>query len=186
MGHDLIVGGTGMLKQVSVWLASQGRKVTIIGRNQEKFKKIQNSAANPENLYFLNVDYYDINPFTDHLIKTIKKHGPFDRAVVWMRSSAKESLQKLVDILSSTTEHQWSLFHVLGSSASRPLSNRQPECPVNVDYHQVILGFEIQNNGESRWLTHDEISNGVIHAMKNKDRTSIIGQVEPWSMRPEY
>ncbi|MBM7645181.1 hypothetical protein JOD45_001392 [Scopulibacillus daqui] len=185
MGHDLIVGGTGMLKQASVWIASQSEKVVIVGRDKRKFEDIQRLAVDDDNLLFLEVDYHDTNQLTDHLIKTIQQYGPFDRAVVWMHSTAQESLQKLVDILSSTTKNKWSLFHVLGSAASRRVSNRKPVCPVNVDYHEIILGFKILDNGESRWLTHDEISDGIIHAIKSRNRTSIIGRVEPWHMRPE-
>ncbi|WP_158582332.1 hypothetical protein [Rummeliibacillus sp. POC4] len=36
MSHALIIGGSGMLKEASVWLASQYDDVTVIGRRKKK------------------------------------------------------------------------------------------------------------------------------------------------------
>ena len=53
----------------------------------------------------------------------------------------------------------------------------------NIQYRQVILGFVIEG-GRSRWLTHAEISGGVLDAVRNDRLFSIVGTVEPWSLRP--
>ncbi|GIP63126.1 hypothetical protein J32TS6_16810 [Virgibacillus pantothenticus] len=36
-------------------------------------------------------------------------------------------------------------------------------------YYQIRLGFVIKG-GQSRWLTNEEISDGVIKAIKNKNK----------------
>ena len=50
-------------------------------------------------------------------------------------------------------------------------------------YRRVILGFVVEG-GKSRWLTHEEISGGVIEAVQKDAERYIVGTVEPWSMRP--
>jgi hypothetical protein len=35
MRHALVIGGSGMLAGASLWLARQGREVTVIGRNPQ-------------------------------------------------------------------------------------------------------------------------------------------------------
>jgi hypothetical protein len=49
--------------------------------------------------------------------------------------------------------------------------------------HYVQLGFIIEN-GHSRWLTHEEISAGVIQAICTKKPVTQVGLLEPWEMRP--
>ncbi|MEM5592401.1 hypothetical protein AAHH67_13015 [Niallia circulans] len=39
-------------------------------------------------------------------------------------------------------------------------------------------------NSVSRWLTHKEISAGVIDAIKNNWKRKVVGVVEPWEKRP--
>jgi hypothetical protein len=47
-----------------------------------------------------------------------------------------------------------------------------------------VLGFAIEPDGRSRWLTHDEISAGAAEALADARPLSIIGTVTPWSARP--
>ncbi|MDQ0861347.1 hypothetical protein [Bacillus sp. V2I10] len=39
--HVLVVGGTCMLADASVWLEQYAEKVSVIGRKQHKYKKLQ-------------------------------------------------------------------------------------------------------------------------------------------------
>ncbi|HSY87570.1 MAG TPA: hypothetical protein VLA85_13465 [Verrucomicrobiae bacterium] len=53
-----------------------------------------------------------------------------------------------------------------------------------LDYRIVVLGFVIEPDGRSRWLTHDEISAGTVKSLAGATPLSIIGAVTPWSARP--
>lgn len=184
MGHNLIIGGTGMLKNSSIWLGSQGNFLTVVGRDKLKLDAVKDTVGGLDDVSLISLDYHDVNRLTNALLEDIKQHGAINRAVVWMSANASDSLQAVVDCLSSTAKNRWALYHVLGSAASRPTADRQPRLGSNCDYYQVILGFK-QESGLSRWLTHREISDGVIDALKKgeKQRT-IIGLVEPWDERP--
>ncbi|TCP24529.1 hypothetical protein EV207_12428 [Scopulibacillus darangshiensis] len=183
MGHDVIVGGTGMLKDVSIWLASQGNHLTVIGRNHDRLLQLEREVPDSGNLNLLSLDYHNVDQLTNAVLQAIKVHGPVSRAVVWMHSTANDALQALVDCLSSTVQDTWSLYHVLGSAASRPNAVTRPELRGNCHYHEIILGFNMRS-GISRWLTHNEISTGVIHALEHEARETIVGIVEPWEKRP--
>jgi hypothetical protein len=47
----------------------------------------------------------------------------------------------------------------------------------------AVLGFVVEN-GQSRWLTDAEISDGVGRALESDDPVTIVGTVTPWSARP--
>tara|TARA_R110000744_G_C19180117_1_gene542637 strand:- start:75 stop:539 length:465 start_codon:yes stop_codon:yes gene_type:complete len=66
------------------------------------------------------------------------------------------------------------MLRVLGSSHN----------PINTETDRVVtLGFVIEESG-SRWLTHQEISEGVLDAFLSGRAASIVGTVEPRSMKP--
>lgn len=45
MKNWLVIGGTGMLKDVSIWLLQQENHVTVIGRQQKKMQSLINDQA---------------------------------------------------------------------------------------------------------------------------------------------
>lgn len=51
------------------------------------------------------------------------------------------------------------------------------------ELRQVVLGFKVETEG-ARWLTHEEISDGVLAAIRGDFVFSVIGQTEPWSLKP--
>ena len=46
-------------------------------------------------------------------------------------------------------------------------------------YRQIVLGFVLEGEG-ARWLTHDEISEGVLKAIDEDAGLSTIGVTRPW------
>ena len=56
MSHVLIIGGSGMLKGTSIWLASKYDYVTVIGRSKKKMESLINQCNNIKPLY---LDYHD-------------------------------------------------------------------------------------------------------------------------------
>lgn len=52
MKHALVVGGTGMLSKVSLWLVENDYHVSIIARNLERMKKLLNETR-LEDAYFI-------------------------------------------------------------------------------------------------------------------------------------
>ncbi|MFD1036969.1 short-chain dehydrogenase [Virgibacillus byunsanensis] len=178
----LVIGGTGMLRNVCHWLVENGYIVFIIGRSIQRHKSLKENSPNPENIHALPVDYHDLNQLQTELNKTFHTYGSPQLVVSWIHSSSPVALPLIINELSTkNTSIPWRLFHIQGSA--RFLKKENTPVQLNCLYRRVYLGFMIENN-ISRWLTHEEISNGIIQAIKNDNNETIIGTLEPWDMRP--
>lgn len=85
--------------------------------------------------------------------------------------------------IENASTNEWELYHVLGSSKNLDEIDKSIDISAKCLYHQVQLGFILYGN-RSRWLTHDEISNGVITCIQNKLKKFVVGTLEPWDKRP--
>ena len=112
----------------------------------------------------------------------IKKNGQLDLVVAWIHLIAENALELIVQEASKNNEI-WTLFHVLGSSTNLDEIKKSVNVPDSCQYRQVQLGF-ILENGYSRWLTNEEISDGVINSLVNGNVKNIVGTIEPWNERP--
>jgi len=180
MKHALVVGGSGMLAKTSLWLAETGYNVSVIGRNMNKLGVL---AGMNKNINPISVDYNNEGLFRTVLNDSIHSNGPYDLVVAWIHSDDKSIIQMINSENNKHSHKRWSLVHVLGSRANLEEITREIDFIENCDYYQVQLGF-INENNQSRWLTHDEISNGVINCIKSKTKQYLVGTLTPWSKRP--
>lgn len=175
--HGLVVGGTGMLADVSVWLGQHADMVSVIGRQENRHNKLNARMKNVNSLIF---DYKDGNELRNQMMKAIEQYGPITLVVSWIHSYASDALTIIDEEVSKAAPH-WRLFHIQGSSNSREL-NRIP-IGANCLYRSIILGYLIEG-GQARWLTHKEICEGVIESIKQDSEKAVVGIVEPWDKRP--
>ncbi|MGE7857508.1 short-chain dehydrogenase [Bacillus sp. NPDC094064] len=178
--HALVIGGTGMLKRVSVWFCEQGFHVSIIGRDKVKLENVKRESATPESITCLSLDYHNDDDVKLAIKSTMERNGPITLVVAWIHSSAKDALSLIcgeLDLWSKT----YSVFHILGSKASR--MTKQKIGGTRCNYHRIILGFILEDT-YGRWLTHEEIAEGVIKGIESKCTEWIVGRVEPWELRP--
>ncbi|GKU78410.1 SDR family NAD(P)-dependent oxidoreductase [Paenibacillus sp. L3-i20] len=181
MKHYLVVGGTGMLSEVVCKLVNEGNKVTVIARNQSRLDQLQNQCHYPELFNGLSLDYEDFEKL-QHAMRTKENNvGDIDCVVAWIHSNESEALSIIIDEMA--TKETFDVYHVLGSRSNLLEVKMGLDIPSNCKYHQVKLGFIVQNNS-ARWLTNKEISGGVLHALDNEEAVSIVGVLEPWEMRP--
>ncbi len=177
--HALVIGGTGMLAKVTVWLAENGYHVSIVGRNPKKMQTVLDQK--PSQLTPVLVDYTDTAGWNEQIRGIQQQHGPIQLIVAWVHSTAPQAIPSLLKLL--PTAQQVNFFHVNGSSSNLKDIKTNISVPDHVRYHQVQLGFKIEN-GSSRWLTNDEIADGVIHAIREEQDEMLIGSIEPWDLRP--
>lgn len=177
--HALVVGGTGMLREATLTLAQRCTAVSAVARRAASVADTW-PGINP-----LPLDYHDAAALAQALRRAVGHYGPIQLAVCWIHSSAPEALQTVAAELGRSGE-PCRLFHVRGSAAADPTRLPRPaldELPPTVSYRQVILGFQIEGN-RSRWLTHREISQGVLQAIEDDAEYRVVGVVRPWEMRP--
>lgn len=179
MKHALIIGGTGMLAKASVWLSKNGFHIFVIGRNPEKMQRLLDQ--NPAQLTPVLVDYTKPNELVEQIHRSQQQNGPIQLAVAWVHSTGPNVIPDLLEMLPETQPVDF--FHVNGSSANFHDIKAEIAVPKHVRYHQIQLGFKVEN-GVSRWLTNDEIADGVIKAILIGKPESIIGTIEPWDKRP--
>lgn len=176
-----MIGGTGMLEGVCQWLVEEGYHVYVVHRKPESFKSMQEKSKKPNQLHSLTVDYHDTQALKGKVREVIDQHGGCpDLIVSWIHNSAPLALSTILKEVETRIE-PWKLIHVQGSSSFFVKENTT--VPEACEYRRVYLGFVLED-GSSRWLTHDEISNGVIKVIKRNIPEAIIGTLKPWSMRP--
>lgn len=177
-----------MLRGVSLYLAERGDVVSVVARREQRLQSLVDAAAAfPGEIVPLRLDYGDSAALKRALTAATEKHGPISLAVCWVHTVASDPLGVVAKVMISASASP-RLFHVRGSATANPAAGgtRIPESLAafaTLRYRQVILGFVIEN-GRSRWLTHQEICDGVIGAVESDREYTIVGTVEPWSMRP--
>lgn len=169
--HILVVGGTGMLSGLCKALAGDGGRLSLLSRNASQAGGF-------------DCDYYDEAAFRAALNAAVARSGPIDLAVAWFHTLKIPAPRLLAE------QVRGRMFQVLGSAVADPthperldtarkVAEGLPDCAIR----QVVLGFRIEGE-RSRWLTNDEISQGVLAAVQADLTYSIIGQSEPWSAKP--
>lgn len=181
MKHVLIIGGTGMLREMSSWVIKQANKTMLIGRNKEKLEQTVPSGYEHK-VHYQFIDYRDTLKLQEGIQHALEVHGAFDYVIAWIHSSAPKALPVIFNELNHL-EEKWRLFHIKGSSTNVNAIKQKIEIPKNCLYRDVQLGFKIEEN-RSRWLTHHEISRGVIEAINLDREKTIVGVLEPWERRP--
>ena len=172
--HILVVGGTGMLSGLVEALAGDGGRLSLLSRQASK-------AAGQGGF---DCDYHDTEAFAAALRAAVERSGPINLAIAWFHTLKIAAPRLLAEQVSGR------LFQVLGSATADPghpdrlaraagVAADLPACRLR----QVVLGFKLIE-GDARWLTNAEISQGVLDAVSADRALTILGQVEPWSARP--
>lgn len=184
MEHVLVVGGTGMLKDVSIHLNKHGNHTSVIGRTDQNLASLRSSLIYQDNFTPLALDYRDDESLKTSLDEIQSKYGPIKKVISWISTTSPNALQIIIEEVGKwNRDTPWSLFHVLGSRSKLDEVKSNVAPPLNCDYRQIKLGFVIEGRS-SRWLTHKEISLGVIKGIKRNDLITIVGTLDPWEKRP--
>ncbi|WP_096435023.1 SDR family NAD(P)-dependent oxidoreductase [Alteribacter populi] len=96
MKHALVIGGTGMLKEVTRWLVTQGYYVSVVGRSENKMDNLINHYEEGEMLNPIFADYQNSSYFQNEIKVAIQEYGAFSLIVAWVHSQGSESLSQLL------------------------------------------------------------------------------------------
>ncbi|MEI4771443.1 hypothetical protein WAX74_17590 [Psychrobacillus sp. FJAT-51614] len=172
MKHICIIGGTGMLGDVTKWYADKNFIVSVVARNGEKLNQLKLSCSKPDNIKESLVDYRDSNTLEESLKKNIYKYGPFSEMVIWMHEDGLSSLETIYKLL----EEQSVIWQIIGSQRDTQQFRTQYQPSTEVVYNLIQLGFQTENNSR-RWLTNSEIANGVIQSIQSGRSYNLIGEL---------
>jgi len=165
-------------------LAEDGWRVSALSRRAAAFSVELNGTISG-----FDCDYHDPAAFRAALDAACREAGPMTLGVAWFHT-LKIAAPRLLAERIGTPEQPGRLFQVLGSGVADPsrpdrlemaaaVAANLPACRLR----QVVLGFQVEPGG-SRWLTHDEISGGVLNAIAEDLEFSVIGRTNPWAARP--
>lgn len=183
MTHILIVGGTGMLKDVSCYFLSCGFTISLIARN---IKGIEDIILNKKEEGYVNplvLDYHNYDELKKKISIAIESHGPIQTTINWIHSSAAEAHLIISDIL-NFQNIPFRYYDIIGSSNLKSISDfiairrKGFEKFSNLLYRSIILGHIKKDDNTFRWLNHLEISNGVIDAIKSDSDMNIVGRID--------
>lgn len=107
----------------------------------------------------------------------IKARGPFSLIISWTPNY--EALERICEL--NEQANTFRLIQVKGSR--RYFEDEEIRIPLNCQYEKVFLGF-VMEAGNSRWLMHEEIANGVIQQFLAPIEERIVGQIHPYNNRP--
>ncbi len=175
------------------WDRDVSKHISLVSRSRcscfcDWTKRISNGKCHSSIIRFIKitpiiVDYCNIPLLQTKLRATIEQNGPIDLVIAWIHSYAGRTLESIVSEVSPCRNRPWKLFHILGSSANLSGIQENLNLPNSALYYQIQLGFIIEN-GHSRWLTNEEISQGVIDAIRQNRLITIVGTLQPWEKRP--
>lgn len=167
-----------MLSGVVEWMSEEGWHVSVIGRTERKMRHLL-KCGNVTPLY---VDYNDTDDLEDKIEATVSANGEISIVVAWIHSTARGTLHTITNTVTGYYR-PIDLHHVIGSATRLEEIRDRISAPRNCYYYQIQLGF-IKEQKNSRWLTNDEIAEGVIESIRRKRKTHIVGALEPWEGRP--
>lgn len=171
MADLLCIGTTGMLAGCVRSLIADGHRIACLARTPSRPQSLADSIpdAATSRLSTHPCDYRDLT----HLAKVLDALG-FEpsAAICWVHAPAEPVLKLIRSRFPSID-----LLRVVGSSTSIPQIPGETPCRI------VRLGFIIEGGG-ARWLSHEEISEGVYQAFVSGATDSIVGTIEPWDRRP--
>ncbi|GEL77783.1 short-chain dehydrogenase [Tenuibacillus multivorans] len=151
-----------MLAGTSLWLAQNGYHVSIVGRTEKKMKSL---LLQTENITPLYLDYQDESEFRHGIQHSIKQNGPIQLVVAWIHRVTGNPVRVMMDELSHQI-NDWDLYHVLGSNSNIEEIRRGINTPKGCRYHQVQLGFVIENdvsrlNTRKMFMSLDNLNPGI-------------------------
>ncbi|MFJ8211226.1 hypothetical protein [Streptomyces sp. NPDC096033] len=183
-GPVLVVGGTGMLAGVVGGLVRDGLTTVVVARKPPDPAVFGSHGTGGGRLIPVSADYTEPVRFADALRGAAARTGRFRLAVLWVHAGGRpHAYAAVADTLADAT-----VVEVLGSGAAAPSAPvpRPPDALERTRHRPVVLGFTGPGR-DTRWLSHEEIGDGVsaaLRARRGDEPYTVVGRVRPWEDRP--
>lgn len=166
MSSILVVGGSGMLAGASNKLQSTYDHVGVVARHADKIEAIAGTKIVP-----LLCDYHDIQQLVDVVDSFCNNYGKPKYIVSWIHGTSPNATMAIASFAQSH------FFEVTGHPGNDnyeiALTHKRKITQLGLTHTHIVLGGK-----GHRWLTHEEISNGVLEAMDNPQPTVVIGRLQ--------
>lgn len=169
--HALVIGGTGMLRDATLELATTYDVVSVIARNSFRLNGLWEEGQslglriNP-----VQLDYRDLHHLDEALNDLTEKIGEFTLVLAWIKSSAPETIYHLANRLNAQ-QLKPAYYDLITDINYENIDTDEEEREElfeelpNIDYRQIILGVKTIEDVQ-KWFSNDEISAGVTEAIQ--------------------
>lgn len=180
MKRALVVGGTGMLSGVVAELVRDGWHVVVPSR---RYAPIPADLPHDDRqALWIEADWAAPDAFAERARKALG--GQAELLVAWVHDAYREDvLAAITPLLAKDAV----VVEVRGAAAAQPAAGEpEPSLPAH-ETQLVVLGF-VRDGDSTRWLTHREISDGVLAAVrrsldKRPPATHQIGEINQYALR---
>lgn len=173
----IIIGGTGMLEKASRDIAKEEHELILISRNPNKLARELDAKS-------LVLDWMRKSD-VQACIGRLQSEPKAEILITWIHNIGLWCLPLFENLLIPGGRS----LRIHGSAAGDPAEGIKTDpAPLRDDIvrQHVVLGWVQETDGR-RWLTNDEISEGVFKAFKSSDsRAMIIGQIQDTRTNPNY
>jgi hypothetical protein len=160
----LVIGGSGMLQDVVKHLAQTHESVGVVGRSKEKMAGLEGVAG----VVPIYVDYTDIGAFRFELQRFTEDHGMASTCIAWVHAEGAGA------VTAAASSCNGRFYEITGS----PDSDNHA---LSFDHETIIAALPIEYTRITlakmgdRWLTNEEISQGVIKSLGRPETHLQIG-----------
>lgn len=152
----LVLGGTGMLAGVASALLDDGWYVVLPSRRRPALPA---TDGNGRGARWVKADWTMPTALADSARDALG--GPVDLLVAWVHREVRSAvLRAVVPLLAPEAP----VVEVHGSASANPVGGCPEPILAGHPTQQVVLGY-VRHAGRTRWLTHDEVSAGVLDAV---------------------
>lgn len=153
----LVLGGTGMLAGVATALLDDGWYVVLPSRRRPGMPATNGDGRGA---HWVKADWTMPDALADAARDALR--GPADLLVAWVHREVRASvLRAVLPLLAPDAP----VVEVHGSASANPVGGCPDPILADHPTQQVVLGY-VRHAGRTRWLTHQEISTGVLDAVK--------------------
>lgn len=165
MNVALVIGGSGMLAGTVLKLAESYDVVGVVGRDKAKLDKLKELSTH---IVPITTDYSDTTQYIAALNNFVKENGNPELVISWVHDHTPKAT--LIAAKYCTGD----FYDVTGQAGAQAdhISREHETKLSHVRYHRVILAHK-----GSRWLSNDEISEGVLAAIKDDSKQYIVGEL---------
>lgn len=178
--HTVVVGGTGMLLAASTALAARSRRLTSVARTLRSLARLDAAVRGAACAHHvLALDWNAADRFLQAIERHLEATEPPDLVLAWIHD---DDLTIRLACRLAAAGRPPLFVHVVGSATSRLIDvadaarERLVASGAAVAYRQVVLGAR-PSGGTMRWLTHEEISRGVVDAIDSEQERFVVGVV---------
>lgn len=172
MEHVLIVGGSGLLREVSKDFAEQGKVVSVIARDKARIvEMISETQKAPGLINAIAVDYTDVPALQAKLVEAAAHLGPPVMTLAWVDPEAFMAHQAIAGFLNDHASGSRMYDLLCGQSGSAGLLSAHN---FKIMYHRIVIA-SVGGGNNSHRPDNEEIRNGIFEAIRQNKQEFIIG-----------